>query len=886
MRIINKRYETCKKLRYSNGILEYKVYDKILKKECRVLIFTSDSINENIKMYLCNNFQTIKNLNFEGVYNIHSLLTVKEVDGINLEKMQYGFVSEWCEEEKTLLSYILEQSEENIAYILFDLMCKLNTLNLNGFIYSNLRLSDIRVCLIDGAYKVKLPSIVLDKIGRLENEFNKYGTILDISDMEINKDTNIAELFKILKEIFNTKNDFNLKTLVDLEKEVDKNKAVDIGELIDSFNNKFFGKYRKFIKESVDRVEEEVDIIGRELEIENVMEQYENILQGNINSKAIVFDGGVGIGKTKILNEVKKRIEYKYNSSIFSISKNEKEVTIESNDCAKDYNYTRSFRKEFRRFMEEFSKRLTKGYSSSSIDDFKECYKTINLGVKLFEEHTRIRPLILVIDNLEKRNRVAKLFLKQLLESIKELNNIMILISVDRSNENEEFKEYYNNILFNKNVVEYKIGMLNKYYTKKMVERMLKAKNNINEITEIVYKDTIGNPDLIMKKILDMYRYKSVSITKAGTWKYRNMNFHLNSTSYLEEKYIEKIEGLSFFENSVLKKLAVYNYSIKEDVFLENVIITTKEKEAYENLKAQNVITESYDDNGINIDFKEYFYKKIIYKRMPKKQKIASHLKFVGLLEKEWEKNKECYEELIYHLEKGEDYDKMIRYSKKYSEKLIERERVDDAINLYKRIFDYLSDGEKLYIAYEIGNIYEKIEVYMEALKFYKIANEKAIKLKNYSYIIESSLNIAKINIEQENYEEAFKNMNVAKVNLLNIDYRLGYVKYFLIKAIYLKYIGDKEESIEFANKAFIICKKNNYVGIIGDIYLLLFKYEIKDKNYEMAESYVSYCEKIFKKSTDGKKYYETLVNRASLLIERDRNLKDAENILNKILKD
>ncbi|MGL4874104.1 MAG: diguanylate cyclase [Clostridium sp.] len=888
MRIINKRYETCKKLRYSNGILEYKVFDKVLKKECRVLIFTNDSINENIKMYLCNNFQTIKNLNFEGIHNIYSLLTVKEVDGINLEKMQYGFVSEWCNNEKSLLSYILEESEESVSYILFDLMCKLNTLNLNGFIYSNLKLSEITVCMIDGRYKVKLPSVILEKIGRLENEFNKYGTILDIGDnnIQINKETNILELFKVLKEIFENRNNFKLKTLIDLEKEVEKNKVLDISELIDCFNNKFFEKYKRFMKDAVDRVEEDIDIIGRELEIENVMEQYENILQGNINSKAIVFDGGAGIGKTKILNEIKKRIEYKYNASIFSISKKEKEITIESNECAKDYNYTRSFRKEFRKFMDDFSKRLTKGYSSSSIDDFKECYKIINLGIKLFEEHTRIRPLVLVIDNLEKRNRVAKLFLKQLLEGIKELNNIMILISVDRSSENEEFKEYYKNILFNKNVVEYKLGMLNKYYTKKMVERILRAKNNINEINEVIYKDTIGNPELIMKKILDLYKYKSISIAKDGNWKYRNMNFHLNSISYLEEKYIERIEALSFFENSVLKKLAVYNYSIKENIFLENIIITTKEKEAYRDLKSQNVITESYDDNGINIDFKEYFYKKIIYKRMPRKQKVAGHFKFVELLEKEWGKEKEYYKELIYHLEQAEDYDKMIRYSKKYSEELIEQGNVEEAINLYKRIFDYLSDGEKLYIAYEVGNIYEKIEVYMEALKFYKIANEKAIKLKNYSYIIESSLNIAKINIEQENYEEAFKNMNIAKVNLLNIDYKLGYVKYFLIKAIYLKYIGNKEESIEFSDKAFVICKKNNYVGIIGDIYLLLFKYSIQDRNYKMAETYVSYCEKIFKKSTDGKKYYETLVNRATLLIERDKNFKEGLNILNRILKD
>ncbi|MGL5648528.1 MAG: diguanylate cyclase [Clostridium sp.] len=887
MRVINKRYEVCKKLKTYNGILEYEVFDMIFKKKCRVLIFNNDTITEEIKTYLCNNFQSLKNFNFEGIYNLESLLTVKEIDGINLEKMQYGFISESYKVEKKLLEYILEVSEENVFEILFDLMCKLNTLNLNGFIYSDLSLDKINVCFTDGDYRVKLPSIILDKIGKLENGFNKYNMTTEISNREIDssKETNIEELYKVLKEIFNIRKDFKLRILVDLQKEI-KNSKSDIGELIDCFNNKFFARYKKFIKESVDRIESKIDIVGRELEISNVLDQYKNIIIGNTNYKVIVFDGSVGVGKTKILEEIKKRLEYKYNTSIFSISKKDKEVIIESNRCAKEFNYTRSFRKEFIKFMDEFSKRLSKGYNQSSMDDFKECYKIINTGIKLFEEHTRIRPLVLIIDDLEKRNYITKLFLKQFLECSKDVSNIMILITVDRSIETDEFKEYYNNIIFNKSVTEYKISMLNKYYTRKMVEKILKAKNEINEIVEVVYKDTIGNPELIMKKIFDMYKYRSLSIAKNGRWKYRKIDLHFNSISYLEEKYIEKIEGLDFFESSVLKKLAIYNYSIKEAVFLENIIITEKEKEAYNNLKSQNVIAESYDDKGINIDFKEYFYKKIIYKRVNKKQKIAGHLKFIQLLEKNHKILNENYGELIYHLEMAEEYDKMISYSKKYSQKLVEEGRFEEAINLYKRIFEYLSEGEKLYIAYEVGNIYERMEVYIEAIKFYKMAKEKSVKLSNYSYIIESSLNIAKINIEQENYEEAFKHMNIAKLNLLNIDYKLGYVKYFLIKAIYLKYIGNKEEAIEFSNKAYIICKKYNYIGTIGDIYLLLFNYAIDDRNYEMAEKYVSYCEKVFKKSIDGKKYYETLVNRAKLLIERDKNLEIGDRILRKILKD
>lgn len=892
MRVVNKRFEIVNKVKSLNGISEYNVMDIETQKIYILDIFSNDVLNEKTKNYLINNFQSIKNFNYSGIYSIYDLIRIKDIDGINLEKIQYGVISEFEEELLNLKDFILQAPEEKIIDVILDFMAKLNTLNIKGFVYSDLVLEDIGIIYKDGREPIKLPNIIISEFSKLDNVFIRYNDINNVGNKNIfsDKSSNVQEAIGIIEEVIEIveKNGLNekLREVKNIIEGIEKNKIINLNNLIELFRGRYFIKKEKFLFSNIQKIEENIDIVGRDVEIENVMEIFSNILESKISSKTIMFTGGMGVGKSTLLNQIKKRLEYKHSTSIFSIRNFENEIAFRSNTCAKEFSYNKAFRKEFRKFMDDFSKRLRKGYNVSSTTDIKEIYKLLNHGLKLIDEHSRITPMILIIDDLDKKNKVCRMFLKHLIENINSIENTLIIVSVDKNIENEDFKKYYEKILENEHVKEYSLGMLNRFYTGEMIAKVLNTISNTNEINEIIYSDTLGNPGLIMKKIKDMYNCKSIYVSKNGHWKYKKVRFFFNSISYLEEKYIDKIETLNFFEYAVLKKLATYNFIINEEIFLENVILTLKEKEAYFELKKQKIITETYDDTGINIDFKDHFYKKIIYKRMPKNQKQNEHLRFVKLLEKLCENDIKYYSEFIYHLEMSRNYDKMIIYTKKYTVKLMEMGEMEKAIDAYKRILEYIKDGEKLEISYEIGSIYEKMEVDLEALRFYKIANENAVILKNYSYVIEISLNMARIHIENENYLEAFEHMGIAKTNLLKTDYKLGYAKYFLIKALYLKYIGNKEEAIEFANKALAIGLKENFVGIIGEIYLILFEYEVYSENYEAAEKSVSYCEKIFKKGKSGKKYYETLINKATLKIERDKKIIEGKKILKHILKE
>lgn len=890
MRIVNKRYEIKNNIKNFNAISEYKVLDKVKNKEFKLTILSDYAIDKSTIRYISNNFKSIKNFNFEGIYETYELISIKEIDGIRLEKIKHGFISEISKNEVDIKEYLRIVDEEKILLVIFDILAIVNTLMLKGFSYSNLTLDDIKINCEDGIGTVKLPNIITSEFGKLDGIILSCNNIENLGKKDIYNDgrINLDYLIKIIQDIVEISvhdKFYKLKEIEIILNNINKNKVQDINTLIEYLNRKISSKNKKFIMKNIQKIEEHIDIVGRDVELDNILKTYRDIAKGKSSSKAILLDGGMGVGKTRLLKEVKSRLEYNYITNIFSIFKIKNEVKLRWNKCAKEYNYSNGFRLELEKFTDDFSEKIKKRYNLSFTEDIKEMYKTINSGLKIIDEHSRIAPMVLIIDDLDKRNKICRNFFKHLIENLRTLENILIIASLDRSLEDEEFKEYYEEISYNQNIKEYKIEMLNKYYTCEMTRKVLNTSNDITEIVEVIYNDTLGNPNLIMKKIKDMYLYKSIYVSKNGIWKYRYVYMIFNSISYLEEKYIDKIEKLSFFEYSVLKKLAVYNFTIREDIFLKKSIVTLKEKEAYAELKIKNVLIESYDDNGINVDFKDCFYKKIIYKKMNRRDKFSEHLNFIKILKEICDKEERLYNELIYHLEMGKEYDQMIIYAKKYANKMNKIGENEKTISIYKRIFNYLGDGEMLEISYEIGNIYARTESDSKALGYYKKANEKAITLRNYSYIIETSLNIARIHIENENHTEAFENINIARINLLKTEYKLGYAKYFLIKALYLKYAENKEEAIEFANRALNIAKKENYFGLIGEIYLILFSYSIQEGDFILAEEYVSYCEKVFKEGISGKKYYENLLNRGILYIERDKDVEKGKQVLIKVLK-
>ncbi|NFQ96999.1 hypothetical protein FDF99_15785, partial [Clostridium botulinum] len=106
-------------------------------------IFQDNVEYENCREYLLSKFKTIKNLNFINIVNIVDIEVIKNIDGVNLDKLNYGYVTEYIDAEIDTKSYLNKLSFDKKLDIFMELCAAVNTLNIKGYIFDELNIKDI-----------------------------------------------------------------------------------------------------------------------------------------------------------------------------------------------------------------------------------------------------------------------------------------------------------------------------------------------------------------------------------------------------------------------------------------------------------------------------------------------------------------------------------------------------------------------------------------------------------------------------------------------------------------------------------------------------------------------------------------------------------------------
>ncbi|HBJ1652276.1 TPA: hypothetical protein LA457_003324, partial [Clostridium botulinum] len=108
-------------------------------------IFQDNVEYENCREYLLSKFKTIKNLNFINIVNIVNIEVIKNIDGVNLDKLNYGYVTEYIDAEIDTKSYLNKLSFDKKLDIFMELCAAVNTLNIKGYIFDELNIKDINI---------------------------------------------------------------------------------------------------------------------------------------------------------------------------------------------------------------------------------------------------------------------------------------------------------------------------------------------------------------------------------------------------------------------------------------------------------------------------------------------------------------------------------------------------------------------------------------------------------------------------------------------------------------------------------------------------------------------------------------------------------------------
>jgi predicted ATP-dependent serine protease len=139
--------------------------------------------------------------------------------------------------------------------------------------------------------------------------------LLTLCKKEIDDSLNISREISRLK---NLKEPYSIRTLnykqflIDLvpiiqkmtEKSVNK-RYKNIREVVEDINRIFVRDYRSHRQEQLEKLNFNTKNVGRDYEINNVINAYNSMVNEGANEKYIIVHGEYGIGKTKLLKELK-----------------------------------------------------------------------------------------------------------------------------------------------------------------------------------------------------------------------------------------------------------------------------------------------------------------------------------------------------------------------------------------------------------------------------------------------------------------------------------------------------------------------------------------------------------------------------------------------------
>ena len=855
MRTVNNKYLIDYEINVEENFREYIVRKYDNNKKYILCILKNDFTYEKTRHYLLSRFKTIKNLNFENVVNILDMEIISDIDGIKLDRPRYGYLLELIKPKPDTLRYLKSCKIKDRLDIFMEFAAAVNTLNMNGYIFNDITLKDIFIVTDKyGRVKVKIKNL-------LQREINKF-SVINVSNNELpypiniekGEDStyareNISEVLDIFDKIFSENDLKELKNIRRIFSEVNTiNNFFKIKYFIKYVNEKCKTNYKQFCKEALNAIVNDIDVVGFEEELKFVEKSYISILENKERYKIIEFNGDSGSGKTRLLNEIKYMLEGKYFANVIYFKDyNGKYTNYQLYDLYLKEIYSYFGDSLIEKYGIYFRKLLALiTHTDSVINDNTQIMQLINRIGKFIAEYTMTKPLVLLVDNLQKRDKAFLRLLKYLSLWANNIENLIIIFSINENESSEELLKEVNEIKNLDGFKEYRLGFLNQYNTVRMIQNMLKTNNKFPKLINRIFSEALGNPQYIKAVINELYSSGLLYFnTNIGVWECDIDN----RKTLIPKELVEKLEGclfeLNIDEISVLQKLSIFEALLSEDIIYKYILTTEKEFKVFRELKIKGYFIDKISDHGILVGFTNNLLRNIIYLKLSDEKRHNMHYNACEFLRRELKEADYYIEEFILHLNKSGQKDKLFRYMRKYAIKLKEKGNFRKSITYFIECLKYCDKKEAIDIDIMIAKQYEKIANYKNSYKYFSIAMDN---IKNGSYdlklkvYVTLEMIIIKTSFIGVNNENVARKLEDVREILYSMDYPLGEAYYYYAVSLNSRITNNRDALVQNAEKALNICENNN---ICSDIYgwilitlgMVYFKYKEIDKCKVMVKS-------------------------------------------------
>jgi len=833
--IINNRYRVVNNLKQNRLCSVYEAID-IQKgfSTVKLYILNSKHVPKEFIDFCTVNFESLGSLNNPYMIEVLEFGIVKQIDNKKSYYRTYYYTTEFIEESEKLLNSTHIIKDINLLYYFINICKATNYFWISGEPYNELNIDNIYIKNKD--FNIKLKDIITTELEKsqfsseveLINLFNapeyirgeslslsaqiySLGVILIVLALKskgLYKDNRqIIEIISNFqscscneyKEVFTKKLYTIILKMIDFQPE---NRYKNIEEIIFSINSIYGTNYKVYDKNELEKLNFDIRIIGREEEISSILSIKDSIFKYDSSKKVTTVHGEVGIGKTRLLKHIQYILSLKEDyvlSSFDNVKINNQYSNKPLVDILKQMvplankELINKYAQELVKFLPEIADKKNV-VTVNPLKGNKEKYKIISKIASFIGEFFADKQGIIIIDDVDKADEFTIDFFLYVISKYNKVSKIMILLSYRDGEclENKKFIEFLQKVRDN-----VKLEFLLKPLSSDQIGLMLKQVLNTGEIStkfpEDIYSHTKGNPLFIEETIKDIFARKMIYIKEdQGKW-YRvdDDNFFLPQNMY--EAYKNQVDKLDFVSWEILSTIAIFENPASIEVMREFISEDVQKISAIiDNLIIKGLLCRKIEDRGFVYDFYNRFLKAYIYETIEKEEKKKKHRLASEILGKYYEENNNGFiSELIYHLEKSEQHNKLLYYYMENAEIMITLKNREEAIrNLSKAarlleeenlIYEGHCSTNKLNLLLKIGDLYLEDGNRNEALKYYGKGEKIAGEYKLLKQQIDIIFRILDIIISTSNKDRVNSYIEKARYLLEHIDYKEGQLSYLKI---------------------------------------------------------------------------------------------------------
>jgi predicted ATPase/DNA-binding SARP family transcriptional activator len=482
-------------------------------------------------------------------------------------------------------------------------------------------------------------------------------------------------------------------------------------------------------------------LVGRDREFAQLVSYMQAASQGQ--GRMVIIDGEVGIGKTRLVQELLNQAEPHFHLLIGRCYESEMALPYQPlvealRGCLPllDINklqISSLWLREVSKLVPELSEFLPSLPNSIPLNSDTERSRLFEGVAQFFVALSRQRPLILFIDDLHWADQATLILLQYLARHVNRQR--ILLIGAYRTEDlNEQLTSMMRN-LYQENILSrITLRRLTLEDVTTLIREMAGMQSGGEKFSRRIYQETEGNPFFIFEVIRSLFEEGILHRDEHG-WTTDLKDFATNYTqlpipSSIRDVIQARLNRLDEVSRQVLETAAVF----RQQFYFDTVKRACDRGEgeildAFDRLLHAQLIKEGeVGIKGSSYDFSHDKIREVAYQQMSGARRQQIHRRVGEALELEYrDRLDEVVSQLAYHFLAGGDREKALKYTIRAGDRARELYANEEAIAYYQRALELAGSKEELATIYEgLGDVYALVGKHQKAIESYQAVLDSA----------------------------------------------------------------------------------------------------------------------------------------------------------------